>query len=164
MYFRIIPKMIYTLDNLDSLQVVTDIFRRVKIIDQIRNNLSYFDEYDIRDGDTPEILADKLYGDTSLHWIILLVNEIIDPRFDWPVSQYTLGEYCKNKYGEANIYATHHFETADGIKVNSNYPGAVSISNFQFEDQLNEAKRRIKLVTPAAAAGIIDEFAALMNR
>lgn len=164
MYFSNIPKIFYTLNNKQTIQIVTDIFRRVKIQESIRSNMSYYDEYDIQEGETPEIIADQIYGDSALHWIILLTNDIIDPRFDWPLTQPNLIEYCYNKYGTNNIYATHHYETSDGIKVNSTVLGAIPISNFQYEDTKNELKRRIKIVTPAGAAWIIDEFAALMNR
>ena len=164
MYFRTIPKIRYTLDNKKSIQVVTDIFRRVQIRDAIRSNMTYYDEYDIGDGETPEIIADQLYGDSTLHWIILLVNDIIDPRYEWPLTHVNLNEYCINKYGANNIYATHHYENSVGIQVNSTVVGAVSISNFQFEDAKNELKRRIKILTPAGAAWVIDEFSVLINR
>ena len=164
MYFRTIPKIRYTLDNKKSIQVVTDIFRRVQIRESIASNMSYFDEYDIADGETPEIIADQLYGDSTLHWIVLLVNNIIDPRYDWPLTQANLAEYCIDKYGSNNIYAPHHYENADGIRVNAGTAMSIAISNFQFEDDINESKRRIKLITPDAAAWVIDEFDALINR
>ena len=55
------------------------------------------------DGETPEIVADKFYNDSELYWIILMANEMIDPRFDWPLSYVNLLNYVDNKYGTANV-------------------------------------------------------------
>jgi hypothetical protein len=98
-YFEKFPRILYSLDNLASGQVVPDILRRVAAVNELKLNNSYFDEYDIRDGDTPEILADKIYGDSGLHWIILMTNDIIDPRFDWPLSYNDFINFCIAKYG-----------------------------------------------------------------
>jgi len=115
MYFQRFPKTLYSLDDRTSLQLVTSIFIRVAISDDIKNNLSVFDEYDIKDGETPEILADIFYGDSQLHWIILHVNEILDPRFDWPLSTSNFRKYVENKYPETD--SIHHYEDADGNQI-----------------------------------------------
>ena len=78
MYFRKFPLLAYTLDDGVSYQYVPDILRRVKLSEEIKRNKAFFDKYDIMDGETPEIVADKFYGDPTLHWIVLLANEIID--------------------------------------------------------------------------------------
>ena len=85
MYFQKFPQTFYSLDNRASVQVVTNFLLRSVFPDEIKNNFTAFDEYDVRDGETPENLAFELYGDTNLHWIILHANEILDPRFDWPL-------------------------------------------------------------------------------
>lgn len=156
MYFENFPLTYYSLDDIKSVQVVTNILLRVVFNDSIKNNLSLFDEYDIREGDTPEIVADLFYNNPQFHWIILHMNDILDPRFDWPLTSNNLIKYCQNKY--ANIYATHHYEDVDGNWVNSNYPNATSISNFTYEDKLNEAKRRIKILKPRYIESIVREF------
>ena len=104
MFFEKFPYLYYTLDDKNTYQIVPDILRRIKLSEELKNNNAFFDQYDIRDGETPEMLADKFYGNPMLHWVILLANDIIDPRFDWPLDYYNLVEFCKGKYGEHSIY------------------------------------------------------------
>jgi len=110
MYFKPFPILNYTLDNGNSYQEVQDILRRVLLEFSVKTNGSVYQLYDVQDGETPEIVAHKFYGNTNAHWIILHANEIIDPRFDWVMSQIDLEEYCKNKYGEDKLYDIHHYE------------------------------------------------------
>ena len=116
MYFEKFPKTLYSLDDRKSLQLVTSIFIRVTLSEEIRNNLSVFDEYDIRDGETPEIVADIFYGNPQLHWVILHANEILDPRFDWPLSTVNFRKYIQSKYSNADVI--HHYEDNSGNRVN----------------------------------------------
>jgi hypothetical protein len=118
MFFAKFPYLQYTLDNGKTQQIVPDILRRLKLSDELKNNASFFDQYDIKDGETPEIVAARLYGNPELHWIILLTNDIIDPRFDWPLNYYNLIEYCKGKYGTDNIYKLHHYVNRQEYIVN----------------------------------------------
>lgn len=163
MYFQKFPYDVYSLDDLQSVQLVKDIFRRVTINDDIKNNSSIYDEYDIKEGETPERLADKIYGDSNYHWVILHVNEIIDPRFDWPLTTYQLEQYVGSKYGVANVQATHHWEDGSGNWVNNTYPSATAISNYTFEEEKNEDKRRIKILKPKYLAAIESEFDSKIN-
>ena len=141
MFFNMFPQMVYTLDDYQSGRLVTDIARRITLSNELKNNTSFFDLYDIKDGETPEMISSDIYGSPMYHWIVLMANDIIDPRFDWPLSQPNLVEYCKTKYGSANIYATHHYINSDGYEVNSDAVGATSVSNFTYEDTQNEGKR-----------------------
>lgn len=119
MYFQSFPLTYYSLyDDLSNVKIVTNITSRVKLSDEVKNNLSMFDEYDIRDGDTPEIVADRFYNNPQLHWVVLLVNEILDARFDWPLTTENLKKYCEGKY--TNINAIHHYEDTDSRQVNGN--------------------------------------------
>lgn len=158
MYFQKFPFDLYSLDDLQSVQLITDIFRRITISEEVQGNSSLYDQYDVKDGETPEKLADRFYGDSNYHWVILHTNEIIDPRYDWPLSSYQLGQYVISKYGEANVQATHHWEDASGNWVNDDYPLATSISNFDYEDTKNEEKRRIKILKPRFLTTIESEF------
>jgi hypothetical protein len=116
MYFKSFPYTLYSLDDISTVQVVTNITNRASLSDEVKNNLSLYDEYDIKDGETPELLADKFYGNPELHWLILHYNEIIDPRFDWPLDTNNLNRYVAGKY--ANVNAVHHYEDASGNYVN----------------------------------------------
>jgi hypothetical protein len=117
-YFSKFPLVVHTVDNYQSGQIVPDILRRAKIVSQITDNFAFYDQYDVKDGETPEIVADLFYNDSTLHWIILHSNEVIDPRFDWPLSSYNLKKYVEGKYNNTNDI--HHYENNDGIVVNGN--------------------------------------------
>lgn len=113
-YFENFPLITYTLDNGVSSFTMTDFFRRVKAdAISILGSSAYY-EYYIQEGDTPEIVAHKLYGDPNLHWILLITNEIIDPRFEWVQPQLALERYIKDKYGSDNINAAHHYVNTSG--------------------------------------------------
>lgn len=157
MYFQYFPFTLYTLDDGTTVNYITNIFLRNVIDDEIKNNLSLFDEYDILDGETPEILSFKFYRTPNLHWLILHTNDILDPRFDWPLSTYNLIKYCEGKYD--NINAAHHYINSDGYIVNSTEIGATPVSNFVYEEELNEEKRRIKIIKPNYIDAMISEFA-----
>lgn len=116
MYFEKFPQTLYSLDDRESVQVVTNILQRVIIKDTIKNNLSLFDEYDIIDGETPEIVAHKFYNNAGYHWLILHMNDIIDPRFDWPLSTRMLNQYIQSKYTSA--FNIHHYEDLNKNVVN----------------------------------------------
>lgn len=188
MYFSKFPKLIYSLDNGKSGQLIPDILRRVKITDQIKNNSSYYDLYDVKDGERPEMVADRFYNNPNLHWIILHVNDIIDPRFDWPLSNADLLEYIIGKYGLPYIYHNHHYIEPGGKIVNSymvlsqsnkpvlpivyqhsaerqsilfhQIPPVVltPVTNYDYELDLNEKKRRIKIVRPELVSDIENIF------
>jgi len=116
MYFEKFPQTLYSLDDRTSVQVVTNILQRVIIKDTIKNNLSLFDEYDIIDGETPEIVAHKFYNNAGYHWLILHMNDIIDPRFDWPLSTRMLNQYIQSKYNDA--LDIHHYEDTRNNVIN----------------------------------------------
>lgn len=164
MYFQKFPKTFYSLDDTVSVNLVTDITRRADIVEQIKSQAAFYDEYDVIDGETPEVVADKFYNDTELYWIILMANEMLDPRFDWPMSYINLLKYCEKKYTAANVYTTHHYENNDGYIVNSDASGASSVSNFDYESDLNENKRRIKIPKPELVPDIIVAFTELINK
>ena len=78
--------------------LLTNLVTRARLIEQLQNNPMLFYEYAIQDGDTPEIIAEKYYGDPFRYWIILLSNELLDPLWDWPLSDAMLLEYIDTKY------------------------------------------------------------------
>lgn len=116
MYFQNFPYTLYSLDNRQSVQLVTNFLLRAKIDEVVKNNVGVYDEYDVVDGETPEILADRFYKNSTLHWIILHYNDIIDPRFDWPLSTNNLVRFVEGKYGDAN--GIHHYEDGNGNTIN----------------------------------------------
>ena len=134
MYFKSFPYTYYSLDDASTVQVVTNITNRVTLSDEVKNNLSLYDEYDIKDGETPELVADKFYNNPELHWLILHYNEIIDPRFDWPLDTNNLSRYVAGKY--ANVNGIHHYEDANGNYSNGNVfiLSSNAFANFNVDD------------------------------
>ena len=98
-YFNYFPKTYYNLDNKkSSLDVVTNILARFVFDENIKTNSAAFYQYEIKDSDTPEIIAEKYYSSAERHWIILLFNNIVDPQWDWPLNYRVLNEYIDAKY------------------------------------------------------------------
>lgn len=86
MYFANFPNIVYDSVGNDDFKIVTNLLRRVSLRAKVREDILLFDRYDVREGETPEIIADKLYGDSELHWTILLLNNITDRYSQWPKS------------------------------------------------------------------------------
>ena len=105
-YFNYFPTTFYNNSNTSlALDTVTNIIARFSFENTLKENSSVFYPYDIQDGDTPEIIANKYYGSPEKHWIVLMFNDIIDPQYDWPLDQRTLISYINDKYsanGAAN--------------------------------------------------------------
>ena len=165
-YFDMFPKVFYDNKGNGNYSVMTNLLRRVKLVDDAKLNIVDFDYYDVKDGETPEMIAHKYYGDINLHWTILTVNDIIDYYEDWPMSVQRFEEFVANKY--TNPQAIHHYEitqtsgdTSVKIDVGMNttdYPSAVAVSNYQYEDALQEKKRQIRLIQPRYIKEFVKEF------
>jgi hypothetical protein len=98
-YFNYFPKTVYNLnENSSSSDIVTNIISRFGLEQAFKDNSVVYYEYDIQDGDTPEIIAGKLYGSPERHWAVLMINDIVDPQFDWPLDQRTIISYINSKY------------------------------------------------------------------
>ena len=122
-YFNYFPKTVYTLNSLD-VETVTNITSRFGFEQSFKDNSAVYYEYDIQDGDTPEIIASKFYDSPERHWAVLMINNIIDPQFDWPLDQRTIISYINEKYSanasvgqsgttwaQANIHSYYKVET-----------------------------------------------------
>ena len=145
--------------------------RRVGLRTQIKSNVLLFDTYDIRSGETPEEIADKLYNDPELHWVILMVNNITDRYHQWPLNENQFITHINDKY--SNIDAVHHYETTqtsgdttikiDVGTVNTDYPAATAITNYEYELAQENEKRKIRLLDPRYLGEFLDEFEQLMG-
>lgn len=162
MFFSLHPALLVNLPSGET-KTIKDIFRRVSL-DKYVNNFVLLQEVTVPDGFTPEQLADKVYGRPDYHWVILLINEIIDVRKEWPMYDRDLTEYVKKKYGPTQMYETHHYRTNDTDKLIVDYDAAdlangviVAVSNYQYEEELNFSKREIKILKPE----YLSEFIAL---
>lgn len=219
-YLDLFPKITYSLSSSQypDYQTITNVLFRIAIIKDILNNTASYFQYVIKDSDTPEILADKVYRNPEAHWIILYANNIVDPQYDWPLNSKAFYNYMVNKYREqagnpANDYEViswtqtniHHYEkvitrrnsSSDIIDERSyeidfnrstlNQPNSVyeyydalpeetfatysvdgktvtetitkrAVSIYEYEDDLNENKRNIKIIKADYYPQIIREF------
>jgi hypothetical protein len=134
-YFRNIPDFEYVdPDNsasiLDYIKV-KNLFRKNKLREDIFENLVYFTKYNIIGDERPDQVAEKFYDDATLDWVILLCNNIIDTRNEWPLDLYSFELNLQNNYD--NIYGVHHYETKEirtssgilvlpqGLKIDKNW-------------------------------------------
>lgn len=116
MYFERFPKIYYDfkIGNNTDIKIVTDITRNVRVIKDILSNITLYDEYDIKEGETPEIIADKFYGSPLYHWVVMLTNDRYDYINDFPLPQAELEKHIKEKYGSRTVY----FNVDDPLQVN----------------------------------------------
>ena len=176
-YFNRFPKMVYDMKNDGKYKLLPDILRRVKQRNAIKSGQFIFDTYDVPDGETPETIAYKWFGDAQLHWVILMTNNITDRYYQWPMNQPQFEEFIKDKY--SNPDAIHHYETprtsgrttgqgpfdySHLVEVNSDFFNASSISNREFEERKQDQKRSIRLLDKRYLPDFIDEFNNLVNR
>lgn len=170
MYFREFPLYQYDFNGKgQSAVLVTDILRRVAVNSKVKANTLVFDKYDVKDGETPEIVADKYYGNTQYHWIVILLNDITG-WFDWPLDSIAYGKYLLDKYGD-NIDSVHHYEinqtsgdTTIKLEVSSDTSGATAVTNREYEDKLQDEKRQIRLLDKSYLSLFVEEFKKVIKR
>jgi hypothetical protein len=104
-YFSNLPKLLKT-DAKGNSIILTNLLARTSVVPSLLKNPLLFYQYDIQDGDTPEIVATKYYGDPYRFWIVLFSNQILDPQFEWPLNTNQFQDYLNSKYPSTNIYST----------------------------------------------------------
>ena len=167
-YFSKFPLYQYDIEDNQYKTLITDILRRVNMKGNARANTLVFDNYNVKDGEQPDTVADKYYGDSTLHWIIVTVNNITS-RYDWPLDQVALSQFVNDKY--SNPSGTHHHEinatsgdTTKKLIVSSDTDGATAITNYEFEERENDKKRRIRLLDREYLSQFVEEFDNLIKR
>ena len=170
-YFRELPNLRYPsflpekTSSLDYVEV-KNIFRRAKLRDDLQNNFTVFDKYEVPMGARPDTVAEDLYGSAQFDWVVLTVAGILNVRNEWPLSDKDIYDYSFDKYGES-LNSVRFFETKEvkdtngrlilpkGKVVDSNFtipkPGeptatlnpVTGISNYEYEVRLNDEKRNI---------------------
>lgn len=132
-YFEKFPRIAYDINGgpLTNYDKAVNIFFRLRFIRKTLENTGAYYEYLITDADTPEILADRFYGDSEAHWIILLANNIIDPQYDWPLNVSDFNNYIIDKYTSIeNAQSTiHHYEKV--IQREESLSGIVTETRFE---------------------------------
>ena len=165
-YFNQFPTMIYDPAGDGSTKLCTDIMSRVRVRANMKKEIVMLDPYDVKENETPEIVADKHHGSPYYHWVVMILNDISDVNHDWVKSTRQLQKYLLTKYSEAQLNEPHHYEmyqtsgdTTITIEVeNSTYPSATAITNYEYEVALNESKRSIDLLRNDYLTFFVDEF------
>jgi len=170
MYFNTLPKIRYkNVIDKNNVTLVTDILRRVKLRTPALQNLVLFDTYDVPSGETPEITAFKHFGSTEYHWIILMTNDITNIYTQWPLSENAFSDYLIDKYGD-DVDAVHHYEinqtsgdTRKVLQVISTQSGATPVTNREYEERLQDERRKIRLLDRSYLKTFVEEFEKLIN-
>ena len=149
-YFRKLPNLDYpTLlktkqSNTDYIET-KNLFRRVKIREDLFSNFIVFDQYKIVGDERPDNVAEKVYGDDNLDWIILMSNNIIDVKNEWPMTQSDLNTYTNEKYTQKELTYIHHYETIEFRDRNNQLlvpAGKIVDESFTIEYYLGESGLR----------------------
>lgn len=167
MYFKKFNKILYPfrINGKDTPIALMDITNNVRIKQEVLSNITLYDEYIIRDGETPEILAEKFYGRSDYHWIIMLTNNRYDSVADFPQPDRVIEEMVITKYGDNHVNDIHHYEQTinDVIYIvdESEAVDIIPITNRDYEFNLNESKRKIKVISPNIINQLLTQFNAL---
>ena len=173
-YFRAIPSISYDIWGTEPrhYQSVTNIMKRVKFKPEVLEDISEYYPYIVKDGERPDIISYVQYDTVAFSYLILLINDIQDPIFDWPLSTQQFEQYILNKYGSVNsamITIKYYYQiiraevartgtservpevkfAVDETTFNALGTGDRStLSNYDHEVELNDAKREIRLINP----------------
>jgi len=171
MYFSEFPTIPYDAEGNGKFKDVKNLLRRVGVRAKVKTNTMLYDTYDVKNGETPESIAFKLYDDAELHWVIMLINDITDRFHDWPLSEAQFLQFINDKYDDVN--AIHHYEisqqsgdTKKKINIgtdNTDYPAATAITNYEHEQEVQDNKRKIRLLDPSFIGKFVEEYKSLIK-
>ena len=184
-YFRELPNLEYqsflsSSRGSDEYLLVKNIFRRVKLRDDLQNVFTIFNKYQIQEGARPDTVAEELYGSSQYDWVVLIGAGIINVRNEWPLSDRDIYRYSEQLYGN-DLNDVHHYETKEikdsrgrlilpaGKIVDSTFTipdpnisiqtlnPVVGISNYEYEVRKNNKKRDIYILKPAYLQQVIND-------
>ena len=174
-YFRNLPRVGYDINGTgkDSFVNVTNIMKRVRFKPTVLEDISNYYPYFVKEGERPDIISQVEYGNVGYAYLILLVNDIFDPNFDWPLNSQVFEKFIINKYGSVTTAISgikHYYQiiraevprtgtseripevkfavdetTYDSLGISDR----TTLSNYDYEVELNDAKREIRLINPA---------------
>ena len=175
-YFRELPNLLYqsplsTRNSSTEYVRVKNLFRRVKLRDDLQNVFTLFNKYEIQEGERPDTIAEDLYGASDLDWVVMMTAGIVNVRDQWPLSDRDLYDYANNKYGN-DLNSVRFYETTEvkdssnrlilpkGKVVDSGFTipnpadttttlnPVTGVSNYEYEVRLNDSKRLIYILKP----------------
>ena len=197
-YFRNLPNLLYVNRNEnqrenENYSVVKNFFKKAKLRNDIFENVAFFDKFIVKGDDRPDNVADTVYGDSTLDWVVLLSNNIINVQSEWPLSQADFNTYLNEKYdNEEQLYAgIHHYE-ANEVKTSDNKiiiklgtrvgigqsvsffddglqqqvtvtDIALPVTNYIHEQNINDKKREIFLLKPIYLNLVFDDMENIMS-
>ena len=174
----------------DERILVKNIFRRAKLRTDVDRAITAYEFYTIKEGERPDIIANKFYGDPELDWVILIVNNITSIRDEWPLSNNDLNTHMIDKYGsESALAEVHHYETREirdqynrtvlesGLEVDQNFvfsytpiggvtqdiSAAGPVTNYEYERTVNDAKRVIRILKEEYVSALVSDMRSMMK-
>ena len=196
-YFRNIPKFEYVNRTKDGQFIsnyteVKNFFKRGKLREDLFQDLTIFEKYNIKGDDRPDNVAEEIYGDPTLDWVVLTSNNIVNIYNEWPLSQQVFEDYILDKYGTyEKLDETHHYESNEikdstgliifpkGVQVSAAQsvsfyeptrdeqvtvnPVSKAVTNYQYEEEINNKKRRIFLLKPSYLNVVFDDLEEMME-
>ena len=184
------PSLLPSSNKVEDRIAVKNIFKRSKLRSDVDQVITVFNYYYVRENYRPDMVAEEIYEDPELDWIILTTNNIINIRDQWPLNHNDLHNHIVEKYGsEANTLGIHHYETKKmvdeynrtvipaGLQVDANFTfqyknysnsmvtvnPVVSVTNYDYEVKLNDEKRRIKILKPEYLSVFITDHQNIMK-
>ena len=176
MYFSQFPVIYYDAVGNSNPKVVTHLLKRVALHSKASETVALFDTYDVRNGETPEMIAHKYYDDAEYHWVILLVNNITDRYHQWPMNTRQFLAHLAERYD--NVNAVHHYEIyqesgdtsvkinigTSNVDVNGNtIADATLITNREYEEEKQDEIRKIRLLDPIYLEQFVKDFQRLIS-
>tara|TARA_R100001082_G_C4359952_1_gene158816 strand:- start:3 stop:659 length:657 start_codon:yes stop_codon:yes gene_type:complete len=184
-YVSLLPKT----NNNDERITVKNIFKRAKLRSDLDEVITGFNYYIIKDDTRPDIIAQNIYGDPELDWVVLITNNILNIRDQWPLNNNDLYDYMLSKYGSVpKLDETHHWETTkitdsygrillkEGMVVDKDFSFTYNISNTvktanptkeitnrDYEIEKNENKRKIKVLKPEYLSAFMSDMRNIMK-
>ena len=190
-YFRELPNLRYPSflrekkSSLDYIEV-KNVFRRIKLRDDLQSNFSIFNKYEIEEGMRPDTVAEEIYGSAEFDWIVLTVAGILNVRNEWPLNNRDLYNYCLDKYDDSlnsvRFFETKEVKNADGKlilpkgkvvdsdftipnpdNVSATLNPVVGISNYEYETRLNDEKRNIYVLREGYIQTFLNDIREIMT-
>ena len=196
-YFQRVPDFNYVSRLPDSkigdYVRVKNLFKKGKLREDIFQNVAFFEKYKIVGDDRPDNVAFEVYDDSSLDWVILLSNNILNIQSEWPLPQTDFDRFVLDKYGDYNtLYnGVHHYETIEikntqgvtivpaGLQVDSSYSVsyydfftdlqvttgnlAIPVTNYEYEEKVENDKRNIYILKPRYLNIVFDDMEEIME-
>ena len=170
MYFSKFPLMVYDIKGDKTYKLLPDILRRVKLRSSLSSSRFVFDKYNVKEGEKPEDVAFKYYGDAQYHWVIMITNNLTDRYYEWPMTQPDFEDFLTDKYGAGSEDAVHHYEITQTsgptssrdyshmVECNSDEDNPTIVSNRDYEQRKQDEYRQIRLLDKRYLDDFVEEF------